>query len=81
LIAKTKIASLRETLSTRVRQTFRYRINFNHIAKADLAEMKEWCEEKCNGLWRCESYHALYFQFEDDHDAIMFNLKFGAKGK
>ena len=81
LIAKTKIANLREVLSTRTRQTFPYRINFNQVSIADLAEMKNWCEEKCNGVWHCESYHALYFQFENDHDAMLFNLKFGSRGR
>ena len=81
LIAKTKIANLREVLATRTRQTFPYRINFNQISIAELDEMKNWCEEKCKGVWRCESYHALYFQFEDDYDAMLFNLKFGSRGR
>lgn len=81
LDTKNKVANLREVLATRMRQVFPYRINFNQLALADLEEMKAWCEEKCNGLWRCESYHALYFQFENDYDAMMFNLKFGSRGK
>jgi hypothetical protein len=40
--------------------------------------MKEWCEEKCEGLWRCESFHALYFQFEQERDATMFMLRWGS---
>ena len=81
LDTKNKIANLREVLATRMRQVFPYRINFHQISLVELEEMKTWCEEKCKGLWRCESYHALYFQFENDYDAMMFNLKFGSRGK
>lgn len=81
ILQRNKSASLREVLATRVRQTFPYRINFDMISIAELNEMQTWCEEKCKGVWRCESYHALYFQFEDDYDAMMFNLKFGSRGR
>jgi len=81
LETKTKTSNIREVLATRVRQTFRYRINFNQIALADLDEMKAWCENNCKDLWHCESYHALYFQFDGESDALMFNLKFGSRGK
>jgi hypothetical protein len=40
--------------------------------------MAVWCITNCRGLWREEHYHALYFQFEDDYDAMMFMLKFGS---
>jgi hypothetical protein len=39
--------------------------------------MRAWCDEKCSGLWRCESHHALYFQFEESQDATMFMLRWG----
>jgi hypothetical protein len=39
--------------------------------------MREWCFEKCTGLWRCEATHALYFQFEESRDATMFMLRWG----
>jgi hypothetical protein len=40
--------------------------------------MKSWCEDNCKSIWRCESHHALYFQFEDDYDATMFMLRWGS---
>ena len=76
-----KVASLGQLLATRARATFPYRINFDKINYTTLPVMKQWCEDNCKSLWRCESYHALYFQFEDDHDATMFMLKWsGAEG-
>jgi hypothetical protein len=41
--------------------------------------MKQWCEDNCKSIWRCEHFHALYFQFENDYDATMFMLKWGTK--
>ena len=72
------LPSIREVLATRARATFNYRINFDLIALANLDTMRTWCHEKCTGLWRCESTHALYFQFEDDYDATMFMLRWGS---
>jgi hypothetical protein len=80
-MAGTKVATLGELLATRARATFPYRINFETINYTTLPLMKQWCEDNCKSLWRCESYHALYFQFEDDYDATMFMLKWsGAEG-
>ncbi len=72
-----KTANLQEIMATRARATFSHRVNFNTIGYETLPLMKSWCEEKCEGLWRCESFHALYFQFENDRDATMFMLRWG----
>jgi hypothetical protein len=74
----TTLPSIREVLATRARATFNYRINFDLIALANLDTMRKWCHEKCTGLWRCESTHALYFQFEESQDATMFMLRWGS---
>lgn len=76
-----KTATIGEILATRARATFSYRINFQTAGYETLPLMKQWCEENCEGLWRCESFHALYFQFENDRDATMFMLRWsGAEG-
>lgn len=74
----TTLSCIREVLATRARGTFNYRINFDLIALANLDLMRAWCPEKCTGLWRCESTHALYFQFEESRDATMFMLRWGS---
>jgi hypothetical protein len=79
-MAKTKVATLNELLATRARAVFPYRVNFNHIPVAQVEEMAVWCINNCAGLWREEHVHALYFQFENDYDAMMFMLKFGGRG-
>jgi hypothetical protein len=79
-MAKTKVGSLNELLATRARAVFPYRVNFNNITRNQIEEMASWCINNCQGLWREEHYHALYFQFEDDYDAMMFMLKFGGRG-
>ena len=79
-MAKTKVASLNELLATRARAVFPYRVNFDQITVAQVEEMAVWCINNCRALWREEHYHALYFQFEDDYDAMMFMLKFGGRG-
>jgi hypothetical protein len=76
-MAKTKVATLGELLATRARAVFPYRINFDKINYTTLPLMKQWCEDNCKSLWRCESYHALYFQFEQSRDATMFMLRWG----
>ncbi len=76
-MAKTEISTLGELLATRARAMFPYRVNFDQIGYATLPEMKSWCENSCKGIWRCESTHALYFQFSDDYDATMFMLRWG----
>ena len=40
--------------------------------------MKWWCEENCQGLWRSETIHALYWQFEQERDAMLFMLRWGS---
>jgi len=76
-----RVATVQEIMATRARATFSHRINFDKLGYETLPQMKQWCEEKCEGLWRCESYHALYFQFENERDATMFMLRWGtAKG-
>ena len=72
------LPSIGEILATRARATFSHRVNFESIALANLDLMRTWCHEKCTGLWRCESTHALYWQFEDDYDATMFMLRWGS---
>ena len=79
-MAKTKVGTIDEVLSTRVRAVFPYRVNFDQINVAQIEEMAVWCINNCRALWREEHYHALYFQFEDDYDAMMFMLKFGGRG-
>ncbi len=71
------IGSINEILSTRSRATFNYRINFDNIKLGNVKKMNDWCEEKCQGIWRSETYHALYFQFELEQDATMFMLRWG----
>jgi hypothetical protein len=80
VMAKTRVASLNELLATRARAVFPYRVNFDQITVAQVEEMAVWCINNCRALWREEHYHALYFQFEDDYDAMMFMLKFGGRG-
>ena len=73
-----KVASVNEILATRARATFPYRINFQTLSYDAVPKMKEWCEKNCQGLWRAESYYALYFQFEEEKDATMFMLRWGS---
>jgi hypothetical protein len=76
-----KIASINDILATRARATFSHRINFDKIELDNVDTMRKWCEQNCQGIWRCEVYYALYFQFELDTDATMFMLRWGgAKG-
>ena len=79
-MAKTNVGTIDQVLSTRVRAVFPYRVNFDQINVAQIEEMAVWCINNCRALWREEHYHALYFQFEDDYDAMMFMLKFGGRG-
>jgi hypothetical protein len=80
VMAKTSVGSLNDILSTRARAVFPYRVNFNSISITQVEEMAVWCINNCTGLWREEHFHALYFQFENDYDAMMFMLKFGGRG-
>jgi hypothetical protein len=72
-----KIANLQHILATRSRATFSHRINFETVGYENIDKMREWCDNNCNDLWRCESVHALYFQFADERDATMFMLRWG----
>jgi hypothetical protein len=78
--AGTKVATLDSLLATRARATFPYRVNFDGITHTQIEEMAVWCINNCKDLWREEHYHALYFQFTDERDAMMFMLKFGGRG-
>jgi hypothetical protein len=72
-----KIATLNDIIATRARATFSHRINFETISYESLPNMKQWCEENCQGLWRSHTTHALYWQFEEERDAVMFMLRWG----
>lgn len=72
-----KIARIEDILATRSRATFSHRINFNTIGYDNIDSMRDWCQQHCQGLWRCETNHALYWQFELDTDATMFMLRWG----
>lgn len=72
-----KTATLNEILASRARATFAYRVNFDRISYQNLEDMNKWCEQNCSGLWRGQSTYALYYQFENDHDAMMFMLRWG----
>jgi hypothetical protein len=72
-----KIASVREIMATRARATYSHRINFDAVGYSTLPAMKQWCEENCEGLWRNEQVHAIYWQFENERDAMMFMLRWG----
>jgi hypothetical protein len=72
-----RIASVQEIMATRARATFSHRINFDQVGYETLPKMREWCEANCEDLWRCESTHALYFQFAGERDAMMFMLRWG----
>jgi hypothetical protein len=74
---KTKVTTLNEILATRARAIFPYRINFEAVGYLNIDQMKWWCEETCQGIWRSETYHALYFQFSEERDATMFMLRWG----
>jgi hypothetical protein len=80
-MAGTKIATLDAILVTRAKIKFPYRINFDNITHNQIEEMAVWCINNCTDLWREEHYHALYFQFADERDAMMFMLKWGGVGR
>jgi hypothetical protein len=79
-MAGTKIATLDAILVTRAKIKFPYRINFDGITHNQIEEMAVWCINNCTDLWREEHYYALYFQFADERDAMMFMLKWGGVG-
>jgi hypothetical protein len=57
-----------------------YRVNVDNITHNQIEEMAVWCINNCKDIWREEHYHALYFQFTDERDAMMFMLTFGGRG-
>lgn len=73
----TKVGSLNDILASRSRISYRYRVNFDSIPVDNVTQMKEWCKQHCKGVWRAETFFALYFQFDDDNDATMFMLRWG----
>ena len=73
-----KPLDLREIISTRARNTYAYRINFQTIGYETLPKMTAWCEENCQGLWDSHSKYALYFRFAEERDATMFMLRWGS---
>ena len=77
VLAKTKIGSLNDILSTRVKMEFPHRVNFttDDFPYDRHNEMIKWCEDNCQGIWRYETTYALYFQFDNDRDAMLFALK------
>jgi len=77
MIAGTRVGTIQEILATRAKISFPYRVNFNNITFDQINEMSEWCTKHCKEIWREEHFFALYFQFTDERDAIMFMLKFG----
>lgn len=72
-----KTASINEILATRARATFSHRVNFDTIGYESMDQMRSWCEENCQGMWRMQHVHALYFQFEEERDAVIFMLRWG----
>lgn len=79
-MAGTKISTLDNILATRAKIIYPYRVNFDNITHNQIEEMAVWCINNCKEIWREEHYYALYFQFTDERDAMMFMLKFGGKG-
>jgi hypothetical protein len=76
-----KVASLNDILATRMKMSFKYRVDFSTFGYEDFHKAKEWCETNCEGIWHIESVHALYFQFDSERDVTMFMLKWSGKGK
>jgi hypothetical protein len=72
-----KTANINEILATRARATFSHRVNFETIGYFSMDLMRQWCEENCQGRWRMQHVRALYFQFEEERDAVMFMLRWG----
>ena len=71
-----RIATLDEILSTRVKQSWQYRVDID-ATQAEIDRMTAWCENNVKGTWRVSTQYIDYFQFEKDSDAMMFMLKFG----
>lgn len=81
MVQANKVASLNDILATRMKMSFRYRVDFSEFGYEDFHKAKAWCESNCAGIWNVEQTHALYFQFDEELDATMFMLKWSGKGK
>lgn len=68
---------IREIISSRARNIYAYRINFQEVGYEALPKMQSWCESNCTGLWDSHSRYALYFRFAEERDATMFMLRWG----
>lgn len=77
-MVKTKVGTLDEILASRSRAVFSHRVNFEAVQYNHLDNMRLWCFENCQGIWRAETTHALYWQFDNDKDAFLFMLKWGS---
>jgi len=73
-----KISNIQEIMATRSRATFSHRISFEQISYTNIDPMRDWCSKNCDGLWRCETIHAIYWQFELEQEAMMFMLRWGS---
>lgn len=76
-LAGTSVGLLDAILATRVKQYYPHRVDFTpyNFPYDRLKEMTTWCNINCQGKWHSHTTHALYFQFEEDRDALMFTLK------
>lgn len=74
---KFALPSISQVMATRARATYSHRINFQSISYDKLDTMKEWCYDNCRDMWRHETTHAIYWQFADEQDAMMFTLRWG----
>jgi len=75
---KLKTATLDEVMLTRAREIWSHRVNFDSVSIENKHLMNSWCEKNCRGIWRAETYFALYWQFTDEQDATMFTLRWGS---
>lgn len=80
-LAGTSVGTLNEILATRVKMEFQHRVDFAKYPYEEFHRAKQWCKDNCKGIWNIESTHALYFQFDNDTDAMMFMLKWSGKGE
>ena len=69
------LVMIEDVLATRMRSEWPYRVNFDQIGYPALDDMKLWCEKNCQGQYRFEFVHALYFQFKEERDAFLFKLR------
>lgn len=74
----TKVGNLANILASRVKVYYPHRVDFTpyNFPYDRITEMREWCGSNCQGRWHSHTTHALYFQFDNDRDALLFTLKF-----